>query len=249
MKGKNIIMNFTHVYEEERFLHSPHFQWIDCTHLHGVDCYCDTEAEAKVKNLIAGFSPNGIHWIDSGNYHYLTKFWTDKINVPFSLIVFDHHPDMQPPLFENLLSCGCWVRTMLDTNPWLRNVCLIGASEKLKKETTGYDKRLLFYSEQTLKHAEAWHLFSRFYLNEPVYISVDKDVLSPQYAATNWDQGTLTLPELKTMLGIILTHEKVIGIDICGEAPYAMNLLLDNLDLEKKNERTDEELYALLAKM
>lgn len=249
MRGKNIIMNFTHVYEEERVLCSPHFQWIDCTHLHGVDCYCDSDGEKQLKKMIEDFSPEGIHWIDSGNYHYLTKFWTDKINKPFSLIVFDHHPDMQPPLFDNLLSCGCWVRTMLDTNPWLRNVCLIGASDRLKSETAGYGKRLLFYSEQTLQHAEAWHLFSRFYLNEPVYISVDKDVLSPDYATTNWDQGSLTLLELKHLLGIILQHEQVIGVDVCGEAPQAMNLFLDGLEAEKKNERTNEELLALLAKM
>ena len=163
------------------------------------------------------------------------------------MIVFDHHPDMQPPLFDNLLSCGCWVRTMLDTNPWLRNVCLIGASEKLKSETKGYGKRLLFYSEQTLRHVDSWRLFSGFYLNEPVYISVDKDVLSPDYATTNWDQGSLTLFELKRLLSIILQNERVIGVDICGEAPVVMNSFINKLTAEKKNERTNEELFALLA--
>lgn len=247
MRGKNIIMNFTHAYEEESFLCSSYFQWMDCTHLHGVDCYCDSDGVKQLNKIIEDFSPEGIHWIDSGNYHYLTKFWTDKIKEPFSLIVFDHHPDMQPPLFDNLLSCGCWVRTMLDTNPWLRNVCLIGASEKLKSETKGYGKRLLFYSEQTLRHVDSWRLFSGFYLNEPVYISVDKDVLSPDYATTNWDQGSLTLFELKRLLSIILQNERVIGVDICGEAPVVMNSFINKLTAEKKNERTNEELFALLA--
>ena len=247
MRGKNIIMNFTHAYEEESFLCSSYFQWIDCTHLHGVDCYCDSDGVKQLNKIIEDFSPEGIHWIDSGNYHYLTKFWTDKIKEPFSLIVFDHHPDMQPPLFDNLLSCGCWVRTMLDTNPWLRNVCLIGASEKLKSETKGYGKRLLFYSEQTLRHVDSWRLFSGFYLNEPVYISVDKDVLSPDYATTNWDQGSLTLFELKRLLSIILQNERVIGVDICGEAPVVMNSFINKLTAEKKNGRTNEELFALLA--
>ena len=106
MRGKNIIMNFTHAYEEESFLCSSYFQWMDCTHLHGVDCYCDSDGVKQLNKIIEDFSPEGIHWIDSGNYHYLTKFWTDKIKEPFSLIVFDHHPDMQPPLFDNLLSCS-----------------------------------------------------------------------------------------------------------------------------------------------
>ena len=44
-----------------------------------------------MKRVIAGYPAEGIHFIDSGNYHYLTKLWTDKLRVPFSLIVFDHH--------------------------------------------------------------------------------------------------------------------------------------------------------------
>ena len=62
-----------------------------------------------LKRMIADYPAEGVHFIDSGNYHYLTKFWTDKLETPFSLIVFDHHPDMQPPLFDNILSCGSWV--------------------------------------------------------------------------------------------------------------------------------------------
>ena len=31
MKPNIILMNFTHVYEQERFINDIHFQWIDCT--------------------------------------------------------------------------------------------------------------------------------------------------------------------------------------------------------------------------
>ena len=30
MKPNIILMNFTHVYEQERFINDIHFQWIDC---------------------------------------------------------------------------------------------------------------------------------------------------------------------------------------------------------------------------
>jgi len=33
MKPNIILMNFTHVYEQERFINDIHFQWIDCTDL------------------------------------------------------------------------------------------------------------------------------------------------------------------------------------------------------------------------
>ena len=116
MEKPIVIMNFTNVYKEEAFArHSPDFAWIDCTHLSGTDCYCDAEGAAAICRLIAAYPPEGIHFIDSGDYHYLTKFWTDKITEPFSLIVFDHHPDMQLPLFEEMLSCGSWVKDVIDT--------------------------------------------------------------------------------------------------------------------------------------
>ena len=81
--------------------------------------------------MIADYPAEGVHFIDSGNYHYLTKFWTDKLETPFSLIVFDHHPDMQPPLFDNILSCGSWVKDILDHNNNCKKVIIVGASDKL----------------------------------------------------------------------------------------------------------------------
>ena len=37
----------------------------------------------------------GIHFLDSGNYHYVTGIMTEQIKQGFSLILFDHHTDMQ----------------------------------------------------------------------------------------------------------------------------------------------------------
>ena len=125
MKPNIILMNFTHVYEEENFIKNRRFRWIDCTDLNGVDCYCDVDARRRLEEKIALFSPEGIHFIDSGNDHYLSKLWTDKIREPFSLVVFDHHPDMQPTLFEDMLSCGSWVKDVLETNPFLHKVFIV----------------------------------------------------------------------------------------------------------------------------
>lgn len=41
-----IIMNFSGVYNEEPFARNPRFTHLDCTHLHGTDCYCDEEGNA-----------------------------------------------------------------------------------------------------------------------------------------------------------------------------------------------------------
>ena len=188
-----IIMNFTGVYDYEAFARNNKFIWLDCRHLYGTDGYCDREGALALKGMIADYPAEGVHFIDSGNYHYLTKFWTDKLETPFSLIVFDHHPDMQPPLFDNILSCGSWVKDILDHNNNCKKVIIVGASDKLIQAVPkGYERQVRFYSETTLMHEEGWQNFSSGHINGPVYISIDKDVLKPASAATNWDQGSLS---------------------------------------------------------
>mgnify|MGYP003814987951 CR=1 FL=1 len=245
MKSPVILMNFTHVYEQESFTKNKKFAWIDCTDITGTDCYCDKDAMRILKERIAAFPPEGIHFIDSGNHHYMSKLWTDKIASPFSLVVFDHHPDMQPSLFDDMMSCGSWVEDVLDTNPNIRKLCIVGASDELiGKVNPVYSNRLIFYSEKALDHEEAWKNFSAFHLNEPVYISVDKDVLNRESAITNWDQGSLSLSELEKLLVIILKNEHVIGIDICGECSTTLSLFKMQ-QYERINSRVNEELVRL----
>ena len=69
-----------------------------------------------------------------------------------------------------------------------------------------------------------WKAFASEHVSEPVYISIDKDVLDPSSAITNWDQGSLTLSELEQLLAVVFRQERVIGIDICGECPATLNL-------------------------
>ena len=222
-----VVMNFTGVYDYESFLRNPKIKWLDCRHLNGTECYCDEEGASALKRLIDGYSPQGIHFIDSGDYHYVTKFWTDKLDVPFALMVFDHHPDMQPPLFEHILSCGSWVKDVLDTNVNCRKVIVVGASDRLVQEVPEeYGSRVRFYSESSFNQEAGWKAFAAEHVSEPVYISIDKDVLNPSSAVTNWDQGSLSLPELEQLLAVVLRQEQVIGVDICGECSGCSGICL-----------------------
>lgn len=245
MKPSIVIMNFTHVYEQERFVKNQGFSWVDCTDLQGADCYLDADTQSELVRRIKPLSAHGIHFIDSGNYHYLSKLWTDKIEEPFSLIVFDHHPDMQPSLFEGLMSCGCWVKSVIDTHPWLRKVVIIGAADKLIQQVPEeYRERVQFYSENQLSHDESWRNFSMAHLQEPVYISVDKDVLNTQAAVTNWDQGSMSLSELEKILSVILRTENVIGVDVCGECSSSLEVFEEERE-SKVNGEANQELLSL----
>jgi hypothetical protein len=50
---------------------------------------------------------------------------------------------------------------------------------------------------------------------EPVYLSIDKDVLAPDVVQTNWDQGVMRLEEL--MAAIRRLRGRIVASDVTGE--------------------------------
>jgi hypothetical protein len=55
--------------------------------------------------------------------------------------------------------------------------------------------------------------------SEPVYLSVDKDVLSVEDARTNWDQGCMRENDLCHAIGQL--RGRVVGSDVTGEVSVA----------------------------
>ena len=247
------VQDFTGIYAEQAFMQelrtaaetSKDFRWLDCTKIVGTDCYCDDDAIKEINELIdnaecdienrgnstSDIAPQpGIHFFDNGNYHYMSKLWTDRVQEPFTLIVFDHHPDMQPPRFGGILSCGGWVKEVLDNNKFIQNAIIIGVKDELVKTVreelsqsgeSSILEKVTFIRESELSTlpsiicSDSVNVFS-----SNLYISIDKDALSPVYAATNWDQGTLTLDALKDNITALTTGRKILGIDICGERAH-----------------------------
>lgn len=197
-----IIMDFTGVYRNQSFYLGYNHTVIDCTNIPGSDCYCDPQAAKTLQNRTNLHPLRAVHFLDTGNHHYMTKFWTDRINTDFVLVVADHHHDMQPAMFDNLLSCGGWVRTALETNPFLKQVLFIGLSEEYT--LAGNDSRILCYPALPCTVL-------------PVYVSIDKDVLHPGVITTNWDQGSMSYSQLQRVIKEIMLRYRVLGVDICGE--------------------------------
>ena len=52
---------------------------------------------------------------------------------------------------------------------------------------------------------------------EAVWVSIDKDVLRPADALTNWDQGEMPLDALTEALRLIGQRARIVGLDVCGE--------------------------------
>ena len=255
-KNNNFILDFTGVYDDEFAKEKTSLTWIDCTDITGCDMYVSDEAEKQIGERVDSVGIHGIHFIDSGNYHYVTKIMTDRIKEPFSLVVFDHHTDMQKPMIEGLTSCGDWAEKVLETNPWLQQLVLIGPQakdiEQLYWENDGLmnrkeiSEKLLTFSAEEIHTREDKNKISKIKKNLPVYISIDKDILDKQYTKTNWSQGNMSLPMLERLLSHFLENGNILGIDICGECQQGIPLP-EYLQAEELNEETNQKLFEFLS--
>jgi hypothetical protein len=50
-----------------------------------------------------------------------------------------------------------------------------------------------------------------------VWITIDKDVLASEDAATNWDQGAMRLTHLLQAIRMLAADKRILGIDVCGD--------------------------------
>lgn len=250
MNTKTVIMDFSGVYKEENFYQGKNAEWMDFTKMTGVNCYCTEEAEKEMKERIKKFDFSGIHFLDSGNYHYLSKFWTEKIGRPFSLVVFDNHTDMQEASFWGLLSCGSWVRECILSNKYVKEVCVIGPPQKafLECEEEILEKVIPISREDMKQKKSQWYEFLKRNQNIPVYLSLDKDILSLEDARTNWDQGDVSFGEIKEWLYELFSQCFVLGTDVCGEHTPDTTSVSYQEDIEKNNV-INRKIWELLNEM
>lgn len=208
---------------------------IDCSTVEGSRRYCSPEAERQLREIIGG-RYRGVHHLGSGDYHYLSRFFCDNVPEPFDLLLFDHHPDMQAPVFEGVISCGGWLRDLLESNPMLHHVTIVGIAQELLSETEGFPGRVTVFPEGSTVTPPAPSEL-------PLYVSVDKDVFCGCAARTNWDQGSLDLSGFEALLALLTEGRSILGLDICGELPFSEGGTAADREV---NRRTDEFIVNLL---
>lgn len=255
-KNQNLILDFSHVYPENIEDSIPAIRRIDCSDIEGTNLYLTKAAEKELRKRLRGYGPGGIHFLDSGNYHYVTKIMTDRIDEPFSLILFDHHTDMQSPMIEGMISCGDWARSVLLDNPQLQQLILIGPKkadiqaiyndkEFTAKQKKRLKEKLIAFSAEELRADEGHEKVERIRMDVPFYISIDKDVLDERYCETNWNQGRMSLSLLEHLLRAFLETGNILGIDICGECQQGIPLP-EYMEAEEKNAETNRKLFEFL---
>lgn len=243
---KICILNFNNTYENQDFYKNKKYEIIDLSDLKSVSRFCDEKSLNIIRERISKFYDVKIKFIDSGNYHYVSYLMLEKINEPFILVLFDHHTDMQSSFFKDLMSCGCWVKKTLDDNRYIQKVIIIGAKESLIKSIDKkYENKIISFNENFIEKKYNWEEFAKQNINLPIYISIDKDIITSKQAVTDWDQGNLTLKKLKNIyMGICKEHE-IIGIDICGDSSHYNKIFLNNYN-DEINNRSNKEILNMI---
>lgn len=247
---ETVIMNFSGIYKNQNFYKNyaeEEIFWTELSDLSGCNCYCDAEASDRIRKEIQAFTGKGLHFIDSGNYHYMTRLWLEKLQVPFRLLVFDNHTDMQPPAFGGLLSCGGWIAASLEELPLLQEVILVGPDEEAYTQVEpDLQQKVLFLSREklsTMTAEEKEGFFNNLSEDLPLYVSVDKDVLCKGDASTTWSQGDMHLSELMSFLELVLERQNILGMDVCGECD------MDSCSEDILNDHANEAILRLWEKM
>lgn len=213
--SKMALISMSKVYEREDFYRPfiNSYEYMDCSDINGTNCYVEKEALVKLRSRIRDIDARGIHFIDSGNFHYLTYLFLEKIPREFELVLIDKHPDCKASMFESLMSCGSWIKDALYNLHNLKRVYMIGVDTGLLYELDDLgkyrDRALVVRTMSKLSESKL-----------PIYMSIDKDVLDVSITRTNWDQGNMTIEELDEWVDYILDNRFLIGADICGEADY-----------------------------
>lgn len=184
---------------------------------------------------------HGCLFLGSGDYHHLSLLPIKKLAAarePLEIVVCDNHPDNMRYPFG--IHCGSWVRWAAAL-PGVRRVHVLGITSSDVEWTHAWENnwRPLFSGHLTywrLGHKTNWlklmgrpescrsfetadEMLAAFgaeaaRLNR-VYLSIDKDVFSPETVKTNWDQGQWEKRHLEALIEAL--GGRLVGADVTGE--------------------------------
>ncbi len=219
------IFDFDGTYLRQHFLTASGMRRADCTALSGVCRFCDADGARLLRQHARRFGPAGLHWLGSGHYHYLTLFFLEQIEEPFALVLADRHTDMQPAPDAGLLSCGSWLYDALQTCDMLQMAVVLGVDAKLAAEAPAVRRPVCFFPASDDAPADTDGALHALPPDLPVYFSIDKDVLLPDCAVTDWGNGVLPMDGLCRFIAGAGASRRVIGADVCGDTSEVQEIL------------------------
>lgn len=234
---KVALIHFDEVYFLQNRLRALSWKEFDLRSFKGVRYRCAMDTLSVLEGLLKDIPKGAVVFTGSGDYHYISYLLLKRLDRPFSLVLFDNHHDAYQPQ-EDWITCDSWVVRACSI-PTLRKVYLIGTgqsvSSKLPSKLEVIPTCALDNIEKLVKK-----------MDHHIYISIDKDVLSPVEVRTNWDQGTLTLKQLTGLLKVFVLRKTLLGMDICGESRVEWRHLLGMDNSHMLNQRVNLEVINAL---
>ena len=226
---------------------------------------CTLRTLAKLERVIEGSLPdsNRAIFLGSGDYHHVSYLLIRRfarLQKPLQVVVLDNHPDNMRYPFG--IHCGSWV-WHVSRLPFVSCVHVLGITSSdveighavenhLRNLRSGHvrywcvgrslgwmravgiGRNASFSSVPAMLDAFAADLRGG---DEGIYLSLDKDVLSPEDAHTNWDQGVMRVEEMLAVVALL--RGRIVAADVTGEVSvhaYRSRLkrLLSGLDRQPR---------------
>jgi arginase family enzyme len=180
-------------------------------------------------------------FLGSGDYHHVSYLLIERLRIlgaQLQIVVFDNHPDNMRYPFG--IHCGSWV-WHVSRLPFVARVHVVGITSNDVEGGHLWENHLLplylgkvrywcvkrnlrvmrtlgvrysrsFQTVEALLDAFGNAVASS---GEPIYLSIDKDVLAADVVNTNWDQGVMRLEELTSAIRPFLG--RLVGSDVTGD--------------------------------
>ena len=200
---------------------------------------------ARLRDTPAGAGPE-LLFAGSGDFHHVTPMLIERAieasgAAAVTVVHFDNHPDWVR--FDNGLHCGSWVGRAARLKGVARvvtvGVCsddIVDPERKRADLDLIVERRVELYPYDRLPGTSGLRVgevewpavttvgeaaFADFLAarieTDAVYVTIDKDVLRPEDAATNWDQGRLSLDRMEAMIRAVCAKSRLIGADVVGD--------------------------------
>ncbi len=233
----------------------------------------------------------------SGDFHHVSLALVRRLTTPFNVLVLDKHPDWMRGI--PFLHCGTWLRHALRLRllrrvyhvggdldfdnawrwlaPWdeLRRgkVTVFPAVRRFRRGPWRRTPNAPLREDGRPVTAERvgrlLRPFAPGLARRPLYVSLDKDVMTAADAVVNWDSGHLRLAEVVAVLTAFVAAARgnVVGVDVLGDwSPVRLGgsfrrllhatehprLAVDPAEAARVNERTNlallQSLSAILAR-
>lgn len=183
--------------------------------------WLDRATKLQLEERLKGSTRDALTFLGSGDFHHLTYVLAAQFREPFTLIIFDFHPDWD--IFPPRLGCGSWVSAAL-RKPQFAKCLLLGISSNDISSFSIQTGNLAALKNDRVEIYPYSHLPSKTFFKripENISIGVRKGVISSTICWT--ELKTKRIGDFfKSVLSRIPTKEVYLSIDKdCLQGGYA----------------------------